>query len=85
MEPDTIDRDRRDRGTMGRYSTRRDSAPSIGAESIGAREGDGLTRTRRRRRAASVLPTLLTLGNAICGFAAIHYAAKPISDTPLGW
>jgi CDP-diacylglycerol--serine O-phosphatidyltransferase len=32
-----------------------------------------------------VLPTLLTLGNAICGFAAIHYAAKPISDTPFGW
>ena len=42
-------------------------------------------RVRRRRRAASVLPTLLTLGNAICGFAAIHYAAKPIADTAFGW
>ena len=42
-------------------------------------------RLRRRRRAASVLPTLLTLGNAICGFAAIHYAAKPIADTAIGW
>lgn len=42
-------------------------------------------RIRRRRRAASVLPTLLTLGNAICGFAAIHYAAKPIADTAFGW
>jgi CDP-diacylglycerol--serine O-phosphatidyltransferase len=40
---------------------------------------------QRRRRAASVLPTLLTLGNAICGFAAIHYAAKPIADTSFGW
>jgi CDP-diacylglycerol--serine O-phosphatidyltransferase len=42
-------------------------------------------RRTRRRRAASVLPTLLTLGNAICGFAAIHYAAKPIADTSFGW
>ena len=40
---------------------------------------------RRRRRAASVLPTLLTLGNAICGFAAIHYAAKPVEENALGF
>lgn len=40
---------------------------------------------RRRRRAASVLPTLLTLGNVICGFAAIHYAAKPIEDSAFGF
>ncbi len=46
---------------------------------------DRATRRTRRRRAASVLPTLLTLGNAICGFAAIHYAAKPIADTSFGW
>ena len=45
----------------------------------------GAPKPRRRRRAASVLPTLLTLGNAICGFAAIHYAAKPIADTTFGW
>jgi len=45
----------------------------------------GAPKPRRRRRAASVLPTLLTLGNAICGFAAIHYAAKPIADTAFGW
>ena len=49
------------------------------------REGGPIGRVRRRRRATSVLPTLLTLGNAICGFAAIHYAAKPISDTAFGW
>ena len=40
---------------------------------------------RRRRRVASVLPTLLTLGNVICGFAAIHYAAKEIGDTAFGY
>ena len=41
---------------------------------------DGRPR-RRRRRVASVLPTLLTLGNVICGFAAIHYAAMPVQET----
>lgn len=43
---------------------------------------------RRRRRAAviSVTPTLFTLGNLVAGFAAIHYAAKPIDyATPWGW
>jgi len=30
----------------------------------------------RRERAFAVLPTLLTLGNAFCGFAAITYSAK---------
>jgi CDP-diacylglycerol--serine O-phosphatidyltransferase len=34
----------------------------------------------------SVLPTLMTLGNLTCGFAAIHYAAKPIEATgAFGW
>ena len=60
------------RMTDERESGSRDIGPAIG-------------RVRRRRRAASVLPTLLTLGNAICGFAAIHYAAKPIADTAFGW
>jgi CDP-diacylglycerol--serine O-phosphatidyltransferase len=33
-----------------------------------------------------VAPTLLTLGNLIAGFAAIHYAAKPLDFTgPWGW
>ena len=31
---------------------------------------------RRRTKVFSVLPTLLTLGNAVCGFAAITYAAR---------
>ena len=31
----------------------------------------------------SMVPTLLTLGNLICGFAAIHYASKPIGSTAM--
>ena len=31
---------------------------------------------RRRLRSTSVLPALMTLGNALAGFAAIHYATK---------
>lgn len=43
-------------------------------------------RIRRRLPPVSVIPTLFTLGNLICGFAAIHYASKPINDTSLfGW
>jgi CDP-diacylglycerol---serine O-phosphatidyltransferase len=30
---------------------------------------------RKRRRGVSVLPSLFTLGNCLCGFAAIHYAS----------
>lgn len=33
-------------------------------------------RQARRRKMISVLPSLLTLGNAVCGFACITYAAK---------
>lgn len=36
---------------------------------------------RRRLRGISAVPTLLTLGNLVCGFAAIHYAMKPIETT----
>jgi CDP-diacylglycerol--serine O-phosphatidyltransferase len=46
-------------------------------------------RTRRLRRhipPISVMPTLITLGNLVAGFAAIHYAAKPIDASgPWGW
>ena len=34
-------------------------------------------KTTRRLRGVAVLPSLFTLGNAICGFAAIYYAAMP--------
>ncbi len=37
----------------------------------------GISR-RRRLGQTGVWPTLLTLGNLVSGFAAIHYAAKPI-------
>ncbi len=34
----------------------------------------------------AVVPTLFTLGNLVCGFAAIHYASKPIGESAiLGW
>jgi CDP-diacylglycerol--serine O-phosphatidyltransferase len=58
---------------------------------------DSPTRTQRRRfrprlrgtrvaPAIAVLPTLLTLGNLLCGFAAIHYAAKPVAPSEFfGW
>lgn len=43
-------------------------------------------RHRRRLAAVAVFPTLLTLGNLVCGFAAIHYASKPIGTSNiLGW
>ncbi|MDA1165726.1 MAG: CDP-diacylglycerol--serine O-phosphatidyltransferase [Planctomycetota bacterium] len=39
----------------------------------------------KRERAFAVLPTLLTLGNALCGFAAITYAARlGIEDVQAG-
>ena len=31
---------------------------------------------KRREKLFAVLPTLLTLGNAVCGFGAITFAAK---------
>lgn len=43
-------------------------------------------RRRRRIQSLSVLPTLCTLGNLVCGFAAIHYALKPMDFRgPFGW
>ena len=50
---------------------------------------DGDTRTSRRRRRHlqpfAVVPILFTLGNLVAGFAAIHFAAKPLEfDVPLG-
>ncbi|MEE8458319.1 MAG: phosphatidylcholine/phosphatidylserine synthase [Phycisphaerales bacterium] len=50
---------------------------------------DGLPEQSRRRRRLppmSVLPTLCTLGNLVCGFAAIPYASMPADFTgPWGW
>ena len=34
----------------------------------------------------SVVPTILTLANLVCGFAAIHYASEPLAPTAVfGW
>lgn len=38
-------------------------------------------RLARRRKMVAVLPSLLTLGNAVCGFASITYAAKVGPET----
>ena len=41
---------------------------------------------RRRLPPVSVMPTLCTLGNLVAGFAAIHYASKPMDFVgPWGW
>lgn len=56
------------------------SKPSKGPVSIRRRRRQ-LVRRRFRRRALapiSVVPTLLTLANLVCGFAAIHFASKPV-------
>lgn len=43
-------------------------------------------RLHRRLPGIAVLPTLLTLGNLVCGFAAIHFASKPIGPSNVfGW
>jgi CDP-diacylglycerol--serine O-phosphatidyltransferase len=41
---------------------------------------------RRRIRPVAAIPTLLTLGNLVCGFAAIYYAMKEVGPTQVfGW
>lgn len=43
---------------------------------------------RRRLPGVKVLPTLMTLGNLVCGFAAIYYSARAGESggpTPFGW
>lgn len=50
------------------------------------RRAAGFRRARRRVPSVAVIPTLITLGNLVAGFAAIHYAAKPLDTAgPWGW
>jgi len=43
-------------------------------------------RLRVRRLPISVLPTMLTLGNVLCGFAAVFFASRPADvGLPYGW
>jgi len=49
---------------------------------------DGNERAPRQRKVralppVSTIPTLFTLANLVCGFAAIHYASKPIGTTTI--
>jgi CDP-diacylglycerol--serine O-phosphatidyltransferase len=46
---------------------------------------DGTPRHRKQRALppVSTIPTLFTLANLVCGFAAIHYASKPIGTTTI--
>lgn len=55
-----------------RVSLPQDPAPGAGDE----RRRFRLRRRVRRERVVAVLPSLLTLGNAVCGFGSITYAAK---------
>ena len=34
-------------------------------------------------RPVKAIPTILTLGNLVCGFSAIHYAMKPVGETQI--
>jgi len=40
----------------------------------------GQPRRRRRLKSLSFLPTLMTLGNLVCGFAAIHFALRAMFE-----
>ncbi len=46
--------------------------------------GTGGMGVRRRRHAVAVLPTLFTLGNCLCGFASLHYAARGMREQVAG-
>lgn len=50
-------------------------------ESPAPRGGWGLGRRRRRLRHIALLPTLLTLGNGVCGFAAVLKIGEGLTQT----
>ena len=62
-------------------------APQIDPSSLRARRRAVGNHLRRRTIGPiSVVPTILTLANLVCGFAAIHYATKPFGETAVfGW
>jgi CDP-diacylglycerol--serine O-phosphatidyltransferase len=46
----------------------------------------GFGTRRAAMRTISVLPTMLTLGNLLCGFGSVFFASRPIDTAmPLGW
>lgn len=52
----------------------------------GSADGRGSGPHRAAMRTVSVLPTMLTLGNLLCGFGSVFYASRPShTGLPLGW
>lgn len=47
-------------------------------------DSDSEHHKRRRLRSLAILPTLITLGNLICGFAAIHFGLRAMYDLGAG-
>ncbi|MCH9001057.1 MAG: CDP-alcohol phosphatidyltransferase family protein [Planctomycetes bacterium] len=48
------------------------------------RKNDTKRKKRRRLKSMSLFPTLLTIGNLLCGFAAIHFALRAMYDLGAG-
>ncbi|MFQ5590965.1 MAG: CDP-alcohol phosphatidyltransferase family protein [Phycisphaerae bacterium] len=46
--------------------------------------GSPLRRRTRRLKSLAFLPTLITVGSLLCGFAAIHFASRAIYDSGVG-
>ena len=66
------------------------ASSTLASRPEGRRSRDRLRRRgrgpRRRVRPVAAIPTLLTLGNLVCGFAAIYYAMKEVGPTQIfGW
>ena len=61
--------------------------PEVDRQGLRARRRAMGDRLRQRTVGpVSVVPTMLTLANLVCGFAAIHYATKPLAETAVfGW
>lgn len=47
-------------------------------------DSDSEHQGRRRLRSLAILPTLITLGNLLCGFAAIHFGLRAMYDLGAG-
>jgi len=61
-----------------------DDRPGIESYDPPAPESGGSVSKRAALRTISILPTIMTLGNVLCGFGAIFFASRP-AQTPLPW
>jgi CDP-diacylglycerol---serine O-phosphatidyltransferase len=81
-----MNRDQGDRGNQGDRDDSGDAHTRSSAHPPTASPRQAKSESREPRAIMSVFPTLCTLGNLVAGFAAIHYAAKPVDYIgPLGW